>query len=204
LPGPRPPSRRAADPGRRTDPLSTALIWKDQHPGLVAPGGCAQDLKKCILFKISLYNRAYIMYKCAALNDCARNPARRRPEAFISLESEVARCAMRACGSSESSDFRPSKSGSLTSSCLAPRANNFPRSMQLLQTEISLSQGKSSRRPNGQPRKRPRPAQSQNPRPQHPGREPLPAHLERREVVLPCLRRIANAKCVGPASDHRL
>ena len=59
--------------------------------------------------------------------------------------------------------------------------------MQLLQTEISLSQGEveqEAQRPAAE-KAAPRP-KAKIPRPRHPGREPLPAHLERREVVLPC------------------
>ncbi|MGH9447694.1 MAG: hypothetical protein ACRD3O_18500, partial [Terriglobia bacterium] len=62
-----------------------------------------------------------------------------------------------------------------------------PDQMQLLQSEISLNQGEveqEAQRPAAE-QAAPRP-KVKIPRPQHPGREPLPAHLERREVVLPC------------------
>jgi transposase len=62
-----------------------------------------------------------------------------------------------------------------------------PDQMQLLQAEISLSQGEVEQEAKRPPAEKaaPRP-KAKIPRPQHPGREPLPAHLERREVVLPC------------------
>jgi len=62
-----------------------------------------------------------------------------------------------------------------------------PDQMQLLQAEISLTQGEVEQEAQRPPAEKtaPRP-KAKIPRPQHPGREPLPAHLERREVVLPC------------------
>jgi transposase len=62
-----------------------------------------------------------------------------------------------------------------------------PDQMQLLEAEISLTAGEveqEAQRPAAE-KAAPRP-KVKIPRPQHPGREPLPAHLERREVVLPC------------------
>jgi transposase len=69
-----------------------------------------------------------------------------------------------------------------------PRSEQLsPDQMQLLQAEISLSAGEveqEAQRPAAE-KAAPRP-KVKIPRPHHPGREPLPAHLERREVVLPC------------------
>jgi len=69
-----------------------------------------------------------------------------------------------------------------------PRSEQLsPDQMQLLQAEISLTQGEVEQEAQRPPAEKaaPRP-RVKIPRPQHPGREPLPAHLERREVVLPC------------------
>jgi transposase len=62
-----------------------------------------------------------------------------------------------------------------------------PEQKELLQTEISLRTEEveqEAARPAAE-KAAPRP-KVKIPRPQHPGREPLPAHLERREVVVPC------------------
>jgi len=58
-------------------------------------------------------------------------------EAFIGLESEFARLRDEGLRQQQSSNFRPSKSGSLTSSCFGPKSEQLsPDQMQLLQTEI--------------------------------------------------------------------
>ena len=59
--------------------------------------------------------------------------------------------------------------------------------MPLLLQEISLCVGEvdtEAERPEAQ-KQNPLP-QARKPRPNHPGREKLPAHLERREEVIPC------------------
>jgi hypothetical protein len=50
--------------------------------------------------------------------------------------------------------------------------------MALLLTEVSVSAGEVQTEAQLPPAK--------TPRARHPGRAPLPAHLERREVILPC------------------
>jgi transposase len=73
-----------------------------------------------------------------------------------------------------------------------------PEQMHLMQTEISLSLGEveqEAQRPAAE-KAAPRP-KVKIPRPQHPGREPLPAHLERREVVLPCHPEDCQCKVCG-------
>jgi transposase len=62
-----------------------------------------------------------------------------------------------------------------------------PAQKQLLLAEVSLSAAEveqEAERP--EPQKAAPGPKAKIPRPRHPGREPLPAHLERREVILPC------------------
>src|SRR5690349_2642273 len=57
----------------------------------------------------------------------------------------------------------------------------------LLVEEVSISAGeidKEAEQPETE--KQPRLAETSQPRSSHPGREPLPQHLERREEIIPC------------------
>ena len=109
-------------------------------------------------------------------------------EAFIGLESEVARLRNEGLRQQQIIQLQAEQIRLFNFKLFGPKSEQLsPDQMQLLQTEISLSQGEveqEAQRPAAE-KAAPRP-KVKIPRPQHPGREPLPAHLERREVVLPC------------------
>ena len=109
-------------------------------------------------------------------------------EAFIGLESEVARLRDEGLRQQQIIQLQDEQIRLFNFKLFGPKSEQLsPDQMQLLQTEISLSQGEveqEAQRPAAE-KAAPRP-KVKIPRPQHPGREPLPAHLERREVVLPC------------------
>jgi len=109
-------------------------------------------------------------------------------EAIIGLESEVASLRHERVRLETVVQLQAEQIRLFNFKLFGPKREQLsPDQMQLLQAEISLSQGEveqEAQRPAAE-KAAPRP-KVKIPRPQHPGREPLPAHLERREVVLPC------------------
>ena len=109
-------------------------------------------------------------------------------EAFIGLESENARLRHEQARLQAVVQLQAEQIRLFNFKLFGPKSEQLsPDQMQLLQTEISLSQGEVEQEAQRPPAEKaaPRP-KAKIPRPRHPGREPLPAHLERREVVLPC------------------
>jgi transposase len=109
-------------------------------------------------------------------------------EAIIGLESENARLRQEQARLQTVVQLQAEQIRLFNFKLFGPRSEQLsPDQMQLLQTEISLSQGEVEQEAQRPPAEKaaPRP-KAKIPRPRHPGREPLPAHLERREVVLPC------------------
>ncbi len=74
--------------------------------------------------------------------------------------------------------------------------------LALLLTEVSVSAGEVETEAQQPPAQQESPLpKARTPRRSHPGREPLPAHLERREVVLPCAPHDCQcAQCGAPAA----
>lgn len=109
-------------------------------------------------------------------------------EALLGLESEVARLREESQRQQQIIQLQTEQIRLLNFKMFGPKSEQLsPDQMQLLQAEISLTAGEveqEAQRPAAE-KAQPRP-KVKIPRPQHPGREPLPAHLERREVVLPC------------------
>jgi len=109
-------------------------------------------------------------------------------EAFLGLESENARLRHEQARLQTVVQLQAEQIRLFNFRLFGPKSEQLsPEQMQLLQAEISLSQGEveqEAQRPAAE-KAAPRP-KVKIPRPQHPGREPLPPHLERREVVLPC------------------
>jgi len=109
-------------------------------------------------------------------------------EAFLGLESENARLRHEQARLQTVVQLQAEQIRLFNFRLFGPKSEQLsPEQMHLMQTEISLSQGEveqEAQRPAAE-KAAPRP-KVKIPRPQHPGREPLPAHLERREVVLPC------------------
>ncbi|HEX9047729.1 MAG TPA: IS66 family transposase [Verrucomicrobiae bacterium] len=109
-------------------------------------------------------------------------------QAFIGLESENARLRDESLRQQQIIRLQAEQIRLFNFKLYGPKSEQLsPDQMQLLQAEISLTQGEvdqEAQRPAAQ-KAAPRP-KVKIPRPQHPGREPLPAHLERREVILPC------------------
>jgi transposase len=109
-------------------------------------------------------------------------------EALIGLESENARLRHEQARLQTVVQLQAEQIRLFNFKLFGPQSEQLsPDQMQLLQAEISLSQGEVEQEAKRPPAEKaaPRP-KAKIPRPQHPGREPLPAHLERREVVLPC------------------
>jgi len=109
-------------------------------------------------------------------------------EAFIGLASENARLRHEQARLQTVVQLQAEQIRLFNFKLFGPKSEQLsPAQRQLLQAEISLSQGEveqEAQRPAAE-KAAPRP-KVKIPRPQHPGREPLPPHLERREVVLPC------------------
>jgi len=109
-------------------------------------------------------------------------------QAFESLESENARLRHEGTRLQTVVELLNEQIRLLNFKLFGPKSEQLsPDQMQLLQAEISLTQGEVEQEAQRPPaEKAAPPPKAKIPRPQHPGREPLPAHLERREVVLPC------------------
>jgi transposase len=109
-------------------------------------------------------------------------------EAFMGLESENARLRHESLRQQQIIQLQTEQIRLLNFKMFGPKSEQLsPDQRQLLQAEISLTAGEveqEAQRPAAE-KAAPRP-KVKIPRSNHPGREKLPAHLERREVVLPC------------------
>ena len=109
-------------------------------------------------------------------------------QAFENLESENARLRFESTRRERVVALLQEQIRLLNFKLFGPQSDQLtPAQKELLQSEISLTLDEveqEARRPAAAP------AAPRSPRPRvrrrHPGREPLPAHFERREVILPC------------------